>query len=80
MRLRELQRKKRTDLLWFLLGFVVVQIGLSLCVEWSWVAVRDHEYANLERILKQRRAESPGRPLVVALGSSRTVMALRGPA
>ena len=73
MRSSELQRRKRTDLVWYLVGFVVAQIALGVGLERYWLAVRDPQYADLEQIVRARQAEAPGRPLVLALGSSRTL-------
>jgi hypothetical protein len=72
----ELNRRRRTQLLWFLVGFVAVQGGLALGVDHYWPDVRDPEYAVSEDLLRERRAEAPDRPLVVVLGSSRTQMGL----
>jgi hypothetical protein len=41
------------------------------------VGLRDPEYAAKEAQLRARRAEAPGRPLVVMLGSSRTMLGLQ---
>jgi hypothetical protein len=72
----DLNRRRRTQLVWFLAGFVVVQIGLAVGVERFWPKARDPEFTAREQRLLQARAEAPHRPLVVALGSSRTAMAL----
>jgi hypothetical protein len=60
-----------------LAGFVVVQIGLGVAVDQWWPALRDPEFANLSAGLEELQKDSPGRPLVLALGSSRTEMGLR---
>jgi hypothetical protein len=72
----ELNRRRRRQLLWFLAGFVAVQGALAVGVERLWPGARDPEYAARERRLRQARAAAPHRPLVVALGSSRTLMAI----
>jgi len=77
VRLRQLQKQKLQDLAWYLLGFFVVQLGLAVGVDFFWPAIRDPTFDYLERIVRQRQAEPPGRPLVLALGSSRTKMGLR---
>jgi hypothetical protein len=74
MRLRKLQRQKRNELGWYLLGCFVVQLGVGVCVDRYLPAVRDPDYVDLEQRLRQRRQEAPGRPLVLFLGSSRTQM------
>jgi hypothetical protein len=76
MRLAEWQRRKRADLAWFLSGIVLTQVALAIGVECFWPAVRDPEYDEIKRIVRARGAAAPGRPLVIALGSSRTQMAL----
>lgn len=77
MRRRELQRRKRNELAWYLLGFLVAQAALAVGLERLWPAVRDPDFGALQQVVRARRAEAPARPLVVALGSSRTLMALR---
>jgi hypothetical protein len=76
MKRQRLERRLRGDLIWFGVGFVVLQIALAAGVEWFWPRVRDPEYAFKERRLRARLAELPQRPLVLALGSSRTQMGL----
>jgi hypothetical protein len=77
VRRHERQQRSRADLIWYLIGFVVVQAGLAVGLERYWPAVRDPDFDDLEHILQERRAEAPDRPLVLVLGSSRTKMALR---
>jgi hypothetical protein len=77
MRPRDLQKRKRNDLAWFLLGFLVVQLALGLGVERFLPTVRDPEFEEIDQIMHERLVEAPGRPLVLVLGSSRTRMALR---
>jgi len=72
-----LHQRIRRDLLWFVLAFVVLQLGLALAVEHALPDVRDPEYARKEERLKARRAEKPEHSLVLMLGSSRAAMALR---
>ena len=78
MRLRKLQRRKRTDLLWYSLGFVVLQLGLGVGVERFWRNVRDPEFEEIKQIIQDRQAESPGRPLAVVLGFPRNPRATGG--
>jgi hypothetical protein len=77
VRARELQRRKRNDLAWYLLGFVVVQLALAAGVDQYWPAIRDPDFADLERLVRLRQAEAPDRSLILVLGSSRTLYALR---
>src|SRR5262245_23151974 len=61
---------------WAALFFGCLQVGIGLALE-SWLPdVRDPEYALKEWQLRARRVEAPRRPLVVALGSSRTLLGL----
>jgi hypothetical protein len=76
MRRAEGDRQQRGELVWGAIGFVLVQLLLGLGVERFWLAVRDPEFVGLGDRLAQRRAEAPGRPLVLALGSSRTARGL----
>ena len=62
-----------------LFGFAVIlaaQIGLGLAVETVKPEWRDPEYGHRIKQLRQLHAEHPDRPLVVAVGSSRTLMGL----
>src|SRR5262249_14389371 len=71
------QRPGRAILLWGLAFFVTGQAALSVVIG-NWKAeLRDPEYsAKLDR-LSARCAEQPERPLLLALGSSRTECGLR---
>lgn len=71
MRLRKSQIAKRRVMVWYLLGFVAVQVGLAVAAEVRY-AIRDPEFDEMRQIVEQRRAEAPGRPLVLLIGSSRT--------
>src|SRR5689334_21204732 len=62
---------------WAALFFGCLQVGIGLALETWLTEVRDPEYALKERQLRARRAEAPGRPLVVMLGSSRTLLGLQ---
>jgi hypothetical protein len=59
------------------LGFLVLQIVLGVFLEVWGQGVRDPEYAAKETRLLARLAESPDRPLILVLGSSRTFLALQ---
>jgi len=76
-RRQEIQRLKRTELAWMLAGLVATQLALGVGVDHFWRSVRDPEFEVVLRGLNERRAEAPDRPLVLALGSSQTMMALR---
>lgn len=55
---------------------LAAQIGLGLAVETVKPEWRDPEYGHRIKQLRQLHAEHPDRPLVVAVGSSRTLMGL----
>jgi hypothetical protein len=78
MRRRTVDRRKRAELAWMLAGLVGVQLALAVGVECFWPSARDPEFDFILHRLQERIAESPDRPLVLALGSSRTQMGLRG--
>jgi hypothetical protein len=59
---------------WYLLGFAAVQLGLGVVIERAAPALRDEVYAQKSGQLAARCAEAPDRPLLVALGSSRTLL------
>jgi len=67
----------RNDLAWCALGCALVQCVLAVGVDQFWPAVRDPEYADVYQSVRARLADAPQRPVVLALGSSRTQMALR---
>jgi hypothetical protein len=77
MRRQRMQASTRRRLAWLLAGFVAIQFGLALSAEW-WPRLRDPEFTLVADLLAARRAETPGRPLVLALGSSRTSLGVRG--
>jgi hypothetical protein len=77
MRRQALQQRKRMDLVWTAVGFVLIQLSLSIGLETCWPAIRDPDFADLELIVQDRHKEAPHRLMVFALGSSRTLMALR---
>jgi hypothetical protein len=58
-------------------AFLLGQLALGLAVERWLPAARDPEYAARAERLRARRAEAPGRPLVLVLGSSRVQLGLR---
>jgi hypothetical protein len=59
------------------LSFACLQVGVGVSLDCWLSGARDPEYALKERQLRDRRAEAPGRPLVVMLGSSRTLLGLQ---
>jgi hypothetical protein len=71
------RRRSWPPLLWAGVSFLALQVALGAAVEAHFEAVRDAEYADKEAALLARRAENPGRPLVLVLGSSRTLLGLR---
>jgi hypothetical protein len=74
---RTLARRSALTLVWGVAAFLAGQLVLGVAVERWLPAARDPEYtAKVER-LRARRAEAPGRPLVLVLGSSRVQMGLR---
>jgi hypothetical protein len=74
--LQKVQKRKRKAVVWFLVGFLIVQLGLAVGLETCWPAIRDPDFDELQRIVRARQAEAPDRPLVLAVGSSRTQMGL----
>lgn len=80
---RQRSRAARTSLLSGLAVFAVLQLGLAVLIEWRLPQFRDPAYgvraAQLQRRLECERTPDGQRPkLVVMLGSSRTLHALRG--
>lgn len=70
------RRQFRAAALWGLAGVALIQLALGLAVDQRLTEVRDPEYAHRERLLLDRRAESPDAPLLLVLGSSRVQMGL----
>ena len=68
------RRLSRKTVLWYLLGVVVFQLGLGVVVEWAGSELRDPNFAKSVALLSERCAATPSRPLMLVLGSSRTVM------
>jgi hypothetical protein len=60
-----------------LLFFAVLQAALAVAVEGRQSRLRDPEFAARLPRLRARLAERPGAPLVLVLGSSRTLLGLR---
>jgi hypothetical protein len=72
-----MSRRVVRDLLWFLLAFVVVQLGLAVAVEHRWPDVRDPEYTFKEDRLRRLRSAKPDHALILMLGSSRGSVGFR---
>jgi hypothetical protein len=72
-----MHKRHRHALTWYLVGFLTVQLGLGACIDCYWPALRDPDFAELKQIVRARQAATPGRPLVLVFGSSRTQSDLR---
>ncbi len=71
------QKKAWTAFAWFGTFFLFAQAALALALE-SWRSDwRDPEFARKLQLLQVRLAEHPDRPLVLMLGSSRTLQGFR---
>ena len=69
-----LRQRARRSLGWGLLGFATMQLSLAIAIELWLPQLRDPLYGDKLHQLRRRVAEAgPGQPLVVMLGSSRTV-------
>jgi hypothetical protein len=64
-------------LIWSVAAFGVLQLSLGVAIEFCLSEVRDPEYAGKLERLEARRAERPDLPLVVCLGSSRTLTGMQ---
>ena len=62
---------------WMLISFLALQLLLSLVVEFWHPELSDPNYGHRLKLLQAKRAAEPDRPLVLALGSSRTEVAFR---
>src|SRR5262245_6857829 len=71
------RKASRAALAWGLGSFAALQLALALVIDLRHPEFRDLEYAcKMARLRACRKAE-PGRPLLVALGSSRVGVGLR---
>jgi hypothetical protein len=70
------RRCKRGTVCCYLFGVLAAQLILVAVVEWTGDALRDPLYQASVVRLTERRAEMPDRPLLLALGSSRTLLGL----
>jgi hypothetical protein len=66
--------RARGALLWGLLVFAAGQLATAVALEHALPGVRDAEYAAKTARLRTLLQQAPGRPLVLVLGSSRTMM------
>jgi len=67
----------RLTLAWAIAAYVVLQIGTTLLVDSAEPELRDTEYGHRLALLRAKRAAGPDRPLLLALGSSRTLYGFR---
>ena len=67
----------RRDIVWCVIGVVGIQFALAVMLERRRPELRDPEYGYKLHLLRRATAEQPNRPLLVALGSSRTLNGLR---
>jgi hypothetical protein len=71
------RRGARRLVLAWLFAFVAMQLGIGLALERPLAAVRDPDYTARAALLHDRIIESPGRPLILVLGTSRSLYGLR---
>ena len=71
------RRQARSAVLAFLLGIVVIHGGFLLLLDYGPPRLRDPEYGKRLEKVRARQTEHPDRPLILALGSSRTAMGVR---
>jgi hypothetical protein len=69
--------RSRSAVLWGLAAFAAAQLALALLTEFRWPGLRDSEEAVKLAGLLDCRARTAGRPLLLALGSSRILMGFR---
>lgn len=67
----------RSALLWGLVGFAALQAGLVGVLERWLPSLRNPQYGRRLVLLRRRLAEAPGRPLVLFMGTSRTLNGVR---
>jgi hypothetical protein len=71
------RRRGRTAVGWWLVLFAGSQVVFAGMLETGAGGLRDPEYYDRLARVEARRAERPGRPVMVALGSSRVAMGFR---
>jgi hypothetical protein len=74
---RPARRKAGRVVFWFLAFAIVLNVGFLLVLDHGPPRLRDPEYGKRLARVHARTDEHPGRPLVLALGSSRTAMGVR---
>ncbi len=74
---RQPRLSSRRILCWGLVSFCLLEAALGLFLDALLPTARDPEYVARERLLHVRLAEAPGRPLVLLLGSSRTMLGVK---
>jgi hypothetical protein len=71
--------RARADLIWVVVGFIVLQVGLAVASGRWLPELRDPHYGYKAARLRSRLTAAPVRPLcAVMVGSSRTLFGLRG--
>jgi hypothetical protein len=70
-------RRARASLLLGVLCFAGMQLGMGVYIDSRHPELRDAEYGQKLARLRSRLAETPGRPLIVFLGSSRSELGFR---
>jgi hypothetical protein len=71
------RRLARSDVLWWALAFVALQVGTAVLLD-SWLATcRDPDYGFRRWLVRGHTSREPERPLLLALGTSRTLFGLR---
>lgn len=71
------RRSPRATIVAFLATLLALNVGFAVGMDRVFPTVRDPEYGRRLARVKERQAETAGRPFVVMLGSSRTAMGLR---
>lgn len=72
--------RAKTAVLWGALAFVAAQVVLGVVVSYLHPELRDPEYGYRLKALREQAAASPDRPLLLILGSSRTLSGICPPA
>ncbi len=74
---RPTRRKAVRAVAWFVAFVIAFNVGFLLLLDYGPPRLRDPEYGKRLGRVHARAADHPGRPLVLALGSSRTAMGVR---
>lgn len=69
--------RPRAVFLWFVVGVLLIHAAALAALDAPWPNLRDPEYGWRAHRLRARAAEYPERPLVLAVGSSRTCMGVK---